>query len=98
MDWATVRRPSRRDVLGSLVAGAALCAAPAVHAATRGLDPLNPNIRFGTTGSIFGSWRGQAPQTLALQMSTNMRMMLLACKSYGLEGFERVRVRAVVAA
>jgi len=49
------------------------------------LDPTNPDIKFGTTGSIFGSWSGADG---AMKMSTNMRMMLQDVKHYGLEGFE----------
>ena len=88
MNPITPPRPSRREVLLSTLAAAAWCGASPVLGAGRGLDPLDPDIRFGTTGSIFATWAGTAPTTLALQMSSNMRMMLLACKAYGLEGFE----------
>jgi sugar phosphate isomerase/epimerase len=77
----------RREFLATTLAAAACSAAGPAAAQGRGLDPVNPNIRFGTTGSIFGSWVGSGPQ-LALRMSTNMRMMLQACKVYGFEGFE----------
>ena len=72
----------RRDFLSSslAVAGVAVMGTPA---RARGLDPVNPDILFGTTGSVFGSWPGKS-----LKMSTNMRMMLEDVKHYGLEGFE----------
>jgi sugar phosphate isomerase/epimerase len=76
------------DRRGFLAAGAATAAcAAAGPALAQGLDPLAPDIRFGTTGSIFGSWAGEG-NALALRMSSDMRMMLRACKAYGLEGFE----------
>lgn len=80
----------RRDVLSSMVAAAALVAArPGIAAASKGLDPVNPDLRFGATGSIFGKWQASGPQgTIALQMSSNMRMMLAEIRHYGLEGFE----------
>jgi len=72
----------RRDFLSSslAVAGVAVMGTPA---RARGLDPVNPDILFGTTGSVFGSWPGKS-----LRMSTNMRMMLEDCRHFGLEGFE----------
>ncbi len=80
----------RRELLAGSLAAAACAATPALgqpHPAVGGLDPFNPDIRFGTTGSIFGSWTGSG-DGLALKMSTDMRLMLQACRSYGLEGFE----------
>jgi sugar phosphate isomerase/epimerase len=75
----------RRTFLASAAATAGLAGV----AAAKGLDPVNPDIRFGTTGSIFGHWSSTGPDnSLALQMSTNMPMMLAACRHYGLEGFE----------
>jgi sugar phosphate isomerase/epimerase len=89
MSSTTSVRLGRRELLaGSLAAAACAAAAPALaQGRSRGLDPLNPDIRFGTTGSIFGSWTGSG-DGLALRMSSNMQMMLQACKAYGLEGFE----------
>ena len=64
---------------------AALAAATAP--ALPGSIPTDADIKFGTTGSIFGVWRsGRA--TALMKMSTNMRMMLEDVKHYGLEGFE----------
>jgi len=70
----------RRFFLASAAGAAAFL--PAVASAA-GLDSINPDIRFGTTGSIFGAWPNGA-----LKMSTNMEMMLADVKHYGLEGFE----------
>ena len=72
---------NRRAFL-TTAAAAGVCAASAALAA---LDPINPDIKFGTTGSIFGAWSGAQG---AMKMSTNMKMMLEDCKHYGLEGFE----------
>jgi sugar phosphate isomerase/epimerase len=74
---------NRRHFIVTGTATAALAAT--TTAALGGLDPVNPDIKFGTTGSIFGAWdKG----TGAMKMSSNMRMMLEDVKHYGLEGFE----------
>ena len=52
------------------------------------LDPQDADIRFGTTGSIFGGWTKNAEGLSALQMSTDMPAMLADIRHYGLEGFE----------
>jgi sugar phosphate isomerase/epimerase len=71
---------NRRDfVVSTLAATAAL----STGACAKGLDSADPDIRFGTTGSIFGAWSNGT-----LKMSTNMEMMLADVKQYGLEGFE----------
>jgi sugar phosphate isomerase/epimerase len=54
-----------------------------------GLDPKDADIKFGTTGSIFGVWPNTGTQaSISLRQSTNMPMMLADVKHYGLEGFE----------
>ena len=61
----------------------------ATDAFAKGLDPKDPDIKFGTTGSIFGVWPSAGTQTsISMKMSTNMPMMLADVKHYGLEGFE----------
>src|SRR5476649_2984151 len=63
--------------------------AAAASPALAGLDPKDPDIKFGTTGSIFGVWPTAGTQTsISMKMSTNMKMMLEDCKYYGLQGFE----------
>ncbi len=57
-------------------------------ALAQGLDPQDSDIRFGTTGSVFGHWNRNAQGVSALQMSTDMPTMLADVKHYGLEGFE----------
>lgn len=69
----------------AIAAGTGLAASPVLSAS--GLDPADADLRFGTTGSIFGHWEGDAA-TRELRMSSNMEAMLRACKSYGFEGFE----------
>ena len=71
---------TRRKFIGSAIAASAVFS---TGASASPLDPLDPDIRFGTTGSIFGAWPSGA-----LKMSTNMEMMLADVKHYGLEGFE----------
>ena len=77
----------RRHFVTSAAALAATGAiAPYAFAA---LDPTNPDIKFGTTGSIFGVWPAAGAQkSISMKMSTDMPMMLADVKHYGLEGFE----------
>jgi len=74
----------RRQFLASVAAAAAL---PGM-AAAQGLDPRDGDIRFGTTGSVFGHWNRNAQGVSALQMSTDMRTIMADVKHFGLEGFE----------
>jgi sugar phosphate isomerase/epimerase len=71
---------TRRNFITSAIATSAVLSTGAL---AKPLDPLDPDIRFGTTGSIFGAWPNGT-----LKMSTNMEMMLADVKHYGLEGFE----------
>ena len=64
-----------------LVSSAALVAATSPSLA--GLDPSDADIKFGTTGSIYGVWKNGD-----MIKSKDMRMMLTDIKHYGLEGFE----------
>jgi len=57
-------------------------------ALAQGLDPQDRDIRFGTTGSVFGHWNTNAQGVSALQMSTDIRTIMADIKHYGLEGFE----------
>lgn len=79
---------SRRHFVNSTIALAA--AAPLSGGAiAKGLDPRDPDIKFGTTGSIFGVWPSAGTQaSISMKMSTNMPMMLADVKHYGLQGFE----------
>lgn len=80
---------NRRHFVTSTMALAASGALAATDALAKGLDPNNPDIKFGTTGSIFGVWpTAGAKPNIALKMSTNMPMMLADVKHYGLQGFE----------
>ncbi|MEY4966923.1 MAG: hypothetical protein RL274_2506 [Pseudomonadota bacterium] len=84
----------RRQFLTSTIAAAGV-GALGVSAVAQGLDPVNPDIRFGTTGSIFGIWPAPGTQgSISMRMSTNMKMMLEDCKHYGLEGFEPYSAQA----
>jgi len=57
-------------------------------ALAQGLDPQDGDIRFGTTGAVFGHWNRNAQGVSALQMSTDMRTVMADIKHFGLEGFE----------
>src|SRR5438067_6274352 len=81
---------NRRHFIVSSAATAALAAT--AGPALAGLDPVDANIKFGTTGSIFGAWNAD---TGAMKMSTNMKMMLQDVKHYGLEGFEPYSAQVV---
>src|SRR4051812_13695454 len=66
--------------------------APPTTPAFGGVDPADADIKFGTTGSIFGAWNTEAG---GIKMSTNMRNMLEDVKHYGLEGFEPYSAQVV---
>jgi sugar phosphate isomerase/epimerase len=68
---------NRRHFLVSTTA--VLAATPALA----GLDPTDADIKFGTTGSIYGVWKDGE-----MVKSKDMRMMLSDIKHYGLQGFE----------
>ena len=74
----------RRQFLAASLAAAAL---PGMAKAD-GLDPQDAGIRFGTTGSVFGSWTKNDQGLYALQMSPDIRTIVRDIKHYGLEGFE----------
>ncbi|HKB96957.1 MAG TPA: sugar phosphate isomerase/epimerase [Rhizomicrobium sp.] len=77
----------RRFVTTTMALATAGLTAPSAFA--KGLDPKDPDIKFGTTGSIFGVWPAASTQnSISMKMSTNMAMMLADVKHYGLEGFE----------
>jgi sugar phosphate isomerase/epimerase len=79
----------RRDFLSSTLGAVGVCAAGPGWAAPKSLDPMDADIRFGTTGSVFGVWPNAGPQAnISMRYSMNMRMMLEDCKHYGLQGFE----------
>ena len=63
-----------------IVTSSALAATPAFAA----LDAKDADIKFGTTGAIYGVWNKDGDMI----KSKNMRMMLMDIKHYGLEGFE----------
>ena len=86
------QRLRRREFIASSAAASALAIAtdvlsirPASAAGPNlaSLDPVDPDIYFGTTGSYFGTWADGN-----LRMSNNMSMMLADVKHYGLQGFE----------
>jgi sugar phosphate isomerase/epimerase len=74
----------RREFLAGCAAAAALPGA----AMAQGLDPQDADIRFGTTGAIFGKWNANAQGRVSMTMSSDMPMMLADVRHYGLEGLE----------
>ncbi len=73
---------ARRGFLSSAIALSGVAAAgmlrPSPAAAAhrlKSLDPVNPDIYYGTTGAYFGGWPNGA-----LKMSDNMAMMLAEVK------------------
>ena len=75
-----------------IVSAAVATASPALA----GLDPKDTDIKFGTTGSIFGVWPAAGTQTsISMKMSTDMPMMLRDVKHYGLQGFEPYSAQVV---
>jgi sugar phosphate isomerase/epimerase len=84
------RGRNRREFISSALAlsgaaaAASLSAGPRVWGATpQSLDPLDPNIRFGITGSLWGDWSNGS-----LQMSTDMPRIISDSARFGLQGIE----------
>jgi sugar phosphate isomerase/epimerase len=67
---------NRRDFISYLLAwfGAA---------AFKSLDPIDPNIRYGITGSLWGDWPNGN-----LRMSTDMQQIVSDAARFGLQGIE----------
>jgi len=83
---------NRRDFISSglVLSGAAVAAgalgnsnAWAAGAATKSLDPIDPSIRFGITGSLWGDWPNGN-----LRMSTDMQQIIADTARFGLQGIE----------
>ena len=55
----------------------------AAGAATKSLDPIDPNIRFGITGALWGDWPNGN-----LRMSTDMQQIIADTARFGLQGIE----------
>ncbi|MGC2403899.1 MAG: sugar phosphate isomerase/epimerase [Acidobacteriaceae bacterium] len=67
---------NRRDFLSSLLAmGGAAVLKP--------LDPVDPNIRYGITGALWGDWPNGT-----LRMSTDMQQIVTMTARFGLQGIE----------
>jgi sugar phosphate isomerase/epimerase len=84
------RSLNRRQFVSSALAfsGAAVVASvvglPNVWAAApKSLDPIDPDIRFGITGSLWGDWPNGN-----LRMSTDMRQIISDAARFGLQGIE----------
>jgi sugar phosphate isomerase/epimerase len=67
---------NRRDLIYSLLA---LSGAAAI----KSLDPVDPNIRYGITGSLWGDWPNGN-----LRMSTDMQQIISDAARVGLQGIE----------
>jgi sugar phosphate isomerase/epimerase len=56
----------------------------AMGAAAQSLDPVNPDLRFGITGAIWGEWSKGKP----MKASTDMQQMIAETARFGFQGFE----------
>jgi sugar phosphate isomerase/epimerase len=83
---------NRREFVSSALAfsGGAVAAgvlghsnAWAASAATQSLDPIDPYIRFGITGALWGDWPNGN-----LRMSTDMQQIIADTARFGLQGIE----------
>ncbi|MGA2114973.1 MAG: sugar phosphate isomerase/epimerase [Bryobacteraceae bacterium] len=84
------QRFKRREFVSSAVtfsgmvgAAALLRPAPMWGASSKFLDPVDPNIRYGITGSLWGDWPDGN-----LRMSTDMRQIVSDTARFGLQGIE----------
>src|SRR3984957_11122347 len=60
-----------------------LSSSVASGAASKSLDPIDPNIRYGITGSLWGDWPNGN-----LRMSTDMQQIISDTARFGLQGIE----------
>src|SRR5579863_7099099 len=83
---------NRREFVSSALAysGATIAArmlgdskAWAAGDATKSLDPIDPYIRFGITGALWGDWPNGN-----LRMSTDMQQIIADTARFGLQGIE----------
>lgn len=86
----TRRNINRREFVASAIALSGMAAVAGmtvpsrVRAAAGPLDPVNPDLRFGITGAMWGEWsKGQA-----MRPSTDMELMIDATSRFGFQGYE----------
>ena len=84
------QRLKRREFVSSAVAVSGIASAAATlgsitvwAAPPESLDPINPNIRYGITGSLWGDWPNGN-----LRMSTDMPQIISDAARFGLQGIE----------
>jgi sugar phosphate isomerase/epimerase len=68
---------------GTAVAASMLGASNGWGAAPKSLDPIDPEIRFGITGALWGDWPNGN-----LRMSTDMQQIISDTARFGLQGIE----------
>jgi sugar phosphate isomerase/epimerase len=71
---------NRREFIASTVA---LGSSYALGSALKSLDPIDPYMRFGITGALWGDWPNGN-----LRMSTDMRQIISDTARFGLQGIE----------
>jgi len=86
----TDRRLKRREFVSSALllsgmtsAAAVLGPSPVWGAASKSLDPIDPDIRYGITGALWGDW-----QNGSLRMSTDVQQIISDTARFGLQGIE----------
>src|ERR1700761_8767753 len=75
-----MRSFNRREFIASTLA---LGGSYAWGAALKSLDPIDPYMRFGITGSLWGDWPNGN-----LRMSTDMQQIISDTARFGLQGIE----------
>ncbi len=75
-----MRSINRREFIGSTLA---LASSYAWGAALKSLDPIDPYMRFGITGALWGGWPNGN-----LRMSTDMQQIISDTARFGLQGIE----------
>jgi sugar phosphate isomerase/epimerase len=93
---APVHRLKRREFVSSGVAFSSLAGVAAVLRSnlawgdsSQSLDPLDPNIRYGITGSLWGDWPNGN-----LRMSTDLQPIISDTARFGLQGIEPYAAQA----
>src|SRR5580700_1602210 len=86
MSGITRRRLNRREFISSALALSSIADA----ATPKSLDPIDPGIRYGITGSLWGDWTNGS-----LRMWTDMQQIISHAARSGLQGIEPYSGQAV---
>jgi sugar phosphate isomerase/epimerase len=96
-ETTTERAPTRREFVSSALAFFSTAFAASMPGASnawgsapQSLDPIDPHMRFGITGALWGDWANGN-----LRMSTDMQQIISDTARFGLQGIEPYSTQVV---